>query len=363
MAPSKLHDPAFRTWFSTYHRLGASPGAVIALDRMNSVIDVRHLLPAIRVPTLVLNRIGTGASIIEPGRYVATHIPGAKLVELPGSDYLTFAGDIDALVDEIEAFVTGARPSPTRTTVLATVMVIEIVDAAGQAIALGDRRWGDLLQRFHSLARREINRFRGGVHASGEDRLVATFDGPARAIRCASAINMATRGLGLTTHAGLHTGECEVHGDRVGGIAAPIAAWVASQAALYETLVSGTVKDLAAGAEIRFLDRGARPMRGGAGEWRLHAVLSTEEPLTAPMAEPPPCSHPRAELTRRERDVLPLVARGLSNRQIADQLSIGERTAESHVASILSKWRLASRAQLATAAAPASTPIEEPSQR
>ena len=200
---------------------------------------------------------------------------------------------------------------------------------------------------------RELGHFRGRALELTGDRVVATFDGPARAIRCAAAIGDAARDLGLATRAGLHTGECEVRGERVSGVAVPLAAWVASQAAPDEILVSSTVKDLVAGAGLRFADRGTRALAGRTGDWRLFAVLpdatedSEREPAAAAQPRPAP---PLADLTRREREVLPLVARGLSNRQIADALSIGERTVESHVASILAKWGLASRTQLAAAA-------------
>ncbi len=314
------------------------------------MIDVRHVLPTIRVPTLVLHRLDCQVYNVNHGRYVAAHIPGARLVELPGNDYLPVVGDVDAYVDEIEAFVTGTRPAGVPDYVLATVLVSEVAGTAGQAVALGDRRWTDLHDRFQVLAHRELDHFRGRPLELTGDRVVATFDGPARAIRCAEAIAGAARDLGLPTRAGLHTGECELRDERVSGVAVPLAAWVASQAAPDEILVSSTVKDLVAGAGLHFADRGARTLAGVPGEWRLFAVLpdaaESSEPTVATTQLSVP---PLAALTRRERDVLPLVARGYSNRQIADTLSVGERTAESHVASILAKWGLTSRAQLATA--------------
>ena len=358
-APSVADDPAFRAWFGTFLRLGASPGAAIALERMNAAIDVRHVLPTIGVPTLVLHRLDTRSYRVEEGRYVAARIPGARLVELPGSDYLPFVGDTDALVDEIEAFVTGVRPAGAPDHVLATVLAIEIAGAAGRAVALGDRRWADAQDRFQALAARELGRFRGRALELTGDRVVATFDGPARAIRCAAAIGDAARGLGLATRSGLHTGECEVRGERVSGVAVPLAAWVASQAALDEILVSGTVKDLVAGAGLRFADRGPRKLAGASGEWRLFAVRpdateDTERNADA-TAQPWPAL-PLADLTRREREVLPLVVQGLSNLQIANELSIGERTVESHVANILAKRGVATRMQLAAAAAAGDAP-------
>src|SRR5829696_6181181 len=197
LVPSLASDPAFRTWCSTYQRLGASPGAFVALQRMDAMIDVRHVLPTIRVPTLVLHRLGTRNYNVEHGRYVAAHIPGAQLVELPGVDYFPFAGDADALIDEIEAFVTGTRPAGVPDHVLATVLVSEVAATAGRVVALGDRRWGDLQERFQALASREIARFQGRPREVTGDRAVATFDGPARAIRCAEAIGEAARNLAL----------------------------------------------------------------------------------------------------------------------------------------------------------------------
>src|SRR5829696_474304 len=170
-APSVADDPAFRTWFSTFCRLGASPGAVVALERMDAVIDVRHVLPAIQVPTLVLHRLDTRYYNVEHGRYVAARIPGAQLVELPGADYFPFVGDTNALIDEIEAFVTGTRPVAVPDHVLATVLVSEVAATAGRVVALGDRRWGDLQEQFQALAGREIDRFRGRPREVTGDRV------------------------------------------------------------------------------------------------------------------------------------------------------------------------------------------------
>ena len=273
VAPSVADDPAFRTFFSTLLRLGASPGAVVALERMDALIDVRHVLPTIRVPTLVLHRLDTRCYNVEHGRYVAAHIPGARLVELPGADYLPFVGDTDALIDEIEAFVTGTRPIAVPDHVLATVLVSEVAATAGRVVALGDRRWGDLQERFQALAGREIDHFRGRAREVTGDRVVATFDGPARAIHCAEAIGDAARDLDLPIRSGLHTGECEVRDDQVSGVAVPLAAWIATQAAPDEILVSSTVKDLVAGAGLHFADRGSRSLDGMPGDWRLFAVL------------------------------------------------------------------------------------------
>ncbi len=352
-APSVADDPAFRTWFSTFLRLGASPGAVVTLERMDALIDVRHVLPTIRVPTLVLHRLDTRNYNVEHGRYVAARIPGARLVELPGADYFPFVGDTDALIDEIEVFVTGARPVAVPDHVLATVLVSEVAATAGQVVMLGDRRWGDFQERFQALAVWEIDRFQGRVRELTGDRVLATFDGPARAIRCAEAIGDACRDLALPIRSGLHTGECELRDDHVSGVAVPLAAWIATQAAADEVLVSSTVRDLVAGAGLRFADRGMRSLDGMPSDWRLFAVLPDALEDTEPSDDTTLRSQPGlplARLTRREREVLPLVAQGLSNRQIADELSIGERTVEGHVAHILAKWGLSTRTQLAVTA-------------
>jgi pimeloyl-ACP methyl ester carboxylesterase/class 3 adenylate cyclase/DNA-binding CsgD family transcriptional regulator len=366
VAPSVADDPAFRTWFSTSLRLGASPGAVVTLERMDALIDVRHVLPAIRVPTLVLHRLDTRNYNVEHGRYVAARIPGARLVELPGADYFPFVGDTNALIDEIETFVTGTRPVDVPDHVLATILVSEVAATAGRVVALGDRRWGDLQEQFQALAGREIDRFRGRPREVTGDRVVATFDGPARAIRCAEAITTAVRDLALPIRSGLHTGECEVRDEHVSGVAVPLAAWIATQAAPDEILVSSTVKDLVAGAGLHFTDRGPRSIDGLPGAWRLFALLPESEQDADPgsgrtnRAEPIRSMPADAPLTRREREVLPLVAQGLSNRQIAGELSIGERTVEGHVANILAKWGLATRTQLAVAATAGDNPGDAP---
>ena len=296
---------------------------------------------------------------VEHGRFVAAHIPGARLVELPGVDYFSFVGDSDALIDEIQDFVTGTRPLAVPDHVLATVLVSEVAATAGRVVAFGDRRWGDLQERFQALAGREIGCFRGQLRELTGDRVVATFDGPARAIRCAEAIGNATRDLDLPIRSGVHTGECEVRDDHVSGVAVPLATWIATQAATGEILVSSTVKDLVAGAGLRFADRGTRSLDGMPDDWRLYAVLPDALKGTEPSGDSTVRSRsalPLTELTRREREVLPLVAQGLSNLEIADTLSIGERTVESHVASILAKWGLATRTQIAAAATAGDAP-------
>ena len=271
-APSMAHDEGYRQWLGNYLRLAASPGAALAIMRMNMEIDVRHVLPAIRVPTLILHRTGERLTRVEQARYMAERIPGAKLVELPGMDHTPYAGDADAIADEVEEFLTGVRHRAEPDRVLATVLFTDIAGSTERAVALGDHRWRELLETHHTLVRRELARFRGREIDTAGDGFLATFDGPARAIRCACAAGDAVRQIGIEIRAGLHTGECEVMGDRVGGIAVHIGARVAALAAPGEVLVSSTVKDLVAGSGLEFEDRGTHLLKGIPGEWRLFSV-------------------------------------------------------------------------------------------
>lgn len=259
---------------SAFFRQSASPGAALALLRMNTEIDIRHVLPAIRVPTLVLHRTGDTDASIEEGRWIATRIPGARLVELAGEDHLPWVGDQDAVLDEVEEFLTGVRRGPDPDRVLTTVLFVDVVGSTAKAAEVGDRCWRELLERFHAVIRAALSRFRGRVVDTAGDGVFATFDGPARAIRCAWAILEAVRELGLEARAGLHTGEVELLGEKVGGIAVHIGARVTAEAGPGEVLVSGTVKDLVAGSGIAFADRGARELRGVPGEWRLFTVVA-----------------------------------------------------------------------------------------
>ena len=271
-APSMADDAHFREWWATYLRMGASPGAALALTKMNAGIDVRHVLPSIRIPTLVLHREGDLCLKAKEGRYVASHIPGSKYVELPGVDHLPFVGDQDEILDEIEEFLTGVRHAPDYDRVLATVQFTRVVDGERQAAEMGERRWRDLLERYQAYVRRELELFKGREIEMVGGGLLATFDGPARAIRCACAISDAAARLGIRVKAGLHTGECDVMEDKVGGIAVEIGAHVAERATPGEVLVSHTVKDLVAGSGIRFEERGTYALENVPGEWRLFAV-------------------------------------------------------------------------------------------
>src|ERR1051325_3882473 len=270
-APSVAHDPQFRDWWATYLRMGASPGAAVALTQMNAEIDVRNVLPSIRVPSLVIHRSEDQCLKVEEGRFVAEHIPGAKFVELPGDDHLPFVGDQDAILDEVEEFLTGVRHHIEPDTVLATVMVARLVGIKDLVDRLGPERWAEWWRRLAAHITKEIEWFRGREIDILENRLLAIFDGPARAIRCASAITEYASRLGVQTCTGLHTGECEVVDGHVAGAAAQMCVCVANEAEAGEILVSSTVKDLVAGSGIRFEERGVH-MLSGCGEWRLFAV-------------------------------------------------------------------------------------------
>ena len=271
-APSVAQDEGFKRLTSDYLRWAASPGAALAVMRMNQEIDVRHVLPTVRIPTLILHRTGDLAINVEQGRHMARQIPGAKLIEFPGSDHLFWVGDSDAITDEVEEFLTGVRPRPEPDRVLATVMFTDIVGATEKAARLGDRQWGELLQSHHALVRRELSRYHGREIDTAGDGFFATFDGPARAIRCAYAIRDAVNSLGITIRAGLHTGECEMMGEKIGGIAVHLGARVVAEARSGEVLVSSTVKDLVAGSGLRFIDRGVHTLKGIPGDWNLFAV-------------------------------------------------------------------------------------------
>ena len=275
--PSLAGDAYHREWRSNYLRLAAGPGAAIALLRMNMEIDVRHVLPAIRVPTLVLQRSGDRLTPVGQARHLAGNIPGAKLVELPGADHSPYAGDSDAIADEVEEFLTGGRHGPESDRVLATVAFLDIAGSSERATVLGDRRWREVLEQYYVVVRRELARFRGRELDSAGDGVLAAFDGPARAIRCSRRIIDAVRPLGIDVRAGLHSGECEVLGDKLGGIAVHIGARVASLAAGGEVLVSNTVKDLVAGSGIGFQSRGVHALKGVPGEWSVFAVVADSE--------------------------------------------------------------------------------------
>ena len=271
LAPDRADDPAWRKAHGRWERLSASPGAAVAMYQMIFQIDVRHLLSAIRVPTLVVYRTAD-IQHAAGSRYLGAHIPGAKVVELPGSTYWPYLGDQDAILDEIEEFLTGVRPVPAPDRALATVLFTDIVSSTERAATLGDDAWTRTLDRHDAQVAREVERHRGRRINTTGDGMLATFDGPARAVRCAQAICGAVRSLGIEVRAGLHTGEIEHRGADIGGIAVHIGQRVSALAGPGEVLVSSTVKDLVAGSGITFADRGSHVLKGVPDEWRVFAV-------------------------------------------------------------------------------------------
>ena len=271
-APSRQNDDELRQWWARLQRVAASPGMVHNIFSLYPALDIREVLPAIQAPTLVVHRRGDRMINLAMGRYLADHIPGAKLVELDGSDHLFFTGDADAIVDEIQEFLTGVRPQPPVERVLATVLFTDIVGSTERAAELGDEAWLELLRSHDALVRRQLERFQGREVNTMGDGFIATFDGPARAIRCATAIRDAVRAVGLEVRAGLHTGEVELSDGDVAGIAVHLAARVAAAAGAGEVLVSRTVVDLVAGSGLTFAARGRHALKGVPGEWELFAV-------------------------------------------------------------------------------------------
>jgi pimeloyl-ACP methyl ester carboxylesterase len=271
-APSRRDDAEFRQWWARLQRLAASPGMVRNIFALYPQMDIRDVLPTIQVPTLVLHRRGDRMISIELGRYLADHIPGAKLVDLDGEDHLFFTGDSDAILDEIQEFLTGARSMPSPERVLSTVLFTDVVGSTERAVDLGDERWRELLRSHDARVRSQLERFQGREVNTTGDGFVATFDGPARAIRCAVAIRDAVGALGLEVRAGVHTGEVEMRDADISGIAVHLAARVAAAAGAGEVLVSRTVVDLVAGSGLTFTDRGEHSLKGVPGEWRLFAV-------------------------------------------------------------------------------------------
>jgi class 3 adenylate cyclase len=273
-APSLDEDPAAQEWLGRYRRAAMSPDGIEAVIAMFLDTDVRHVLPTLHVPTLVLHRHGDRVVNWRASKWMAEQIPGARRVELPGQDHFPWAGDSDAIVEEVRAFLTGTRVADEPDRVLATVMFTDVVGSTERAAALGDRRWTALLDAHDDAVRRELVAYRGREIKTMGDGFLATFDGPARGIRCARAIRDAAANLDVDVRVGLHTGEIELRDDDVGGIAVHIGQRVAAAAQPSEIVVSSTVKDLVAGSGIEFEDRGERELKGVPGTWRLFAVTN-----------------------------------------------------------------------------------------
>jgi class 3 adenylate cyclase len=273
-APSGASDEEFAAWWGHLLRSGTSPHAALRLMRMYLDIDVRPALTALTAPTLILQRTGDRVAPVSWGRALAAMIPHCRYVELPGEDHAWFVGDHDPILDEIEEFVTGTRREREPERILATVLFTDIVNSTGHAASVGDRDWGRMLERHDELVRRELARFRGREIKHTGDGFLAAFDGPARAVQCAAAISQGVRRLGLEVRAGVHTGECEVRGSDLAGMAVHIGARVGATAGSGEVLVSNTVKDLVIGSGLQFTDRGPRELKGVPGEWRLYALAA-----------------------------------------------------------------------------------------
>jgi class 3 adenylate cyclase len=277
LAPSKASDPTFKEWVDRLSRYGSSPGSIVALDQMNWLIDLRSVLPSVHVPTLVLHPIDDHVVRIEHGRYIAEHIPGAKLVEYPSTDHLFFVnpGTRAFVMGEIRKFVRNLRPSTESDRVLATILFSDIVDSTRQALQLGDVAWGKLLERYKESAQTQLSAHRGQLIKMMGDGLLAIFDGPTRAVHCACALRDQVRSLGLGVRAGLHTGECILREGDVEGIAVHIAERITALANKDEVLVSRTVRDITAGSNIAFKERGSRVLKGLEGGWETYSAQIT----------------------------------------------------------------------------------------
>jgi class 3 adenylate cyclase len=271
-APTVADDPDVTRWSAKLERYAASPAMVAKLFEMFYDTDVRAILSSVAVPTLVLHRKGDRVVNVRSGRYIAERIPGAKFVELPGADHAGWAGDTDAVMDEIQEFLTGVRGEPNIDRVLATVMFTDIVDSTKTAAEVGDRRWREVLDEHDKIIHRYVDQFRGRYIKHTGDGSLATFDGPGRAIQCARAAADSVEKLGIQIRIGLHTGEVELRGEDVGGIGVHIAARVCALAAAHEVLVSSTVKDLVVGSRVSFDARGEHELKGVPDRWRLFAV-------------------------------------------------------------------------------------------
>jgi class 3 adenylate cyclase len=272
LAPSIVSSPEARRHWARIERLTATPDVLGAATQAVLESDVSDVLPAIQPSVLVISRSDDRHVPSEHGRYVASRIPDAKLVELPGQDHVPFAGDVDALLDEVQEFLTGVRPSPTFERVLATVLFTDIVGSTERLSALGDHRWRHVLNDHHAIVRKNLEYFRGVEIDTAGDGFLATFDGPARAIQCACAIRDEVKTLGIEIRAGLHTGEVEYGDGDLAGLAVHIGARVAAGASASEVLVSRTVKDLVTGSGITFAERGERVLKGVSGSWQLYAA-------------------------------------------------------------------------------------------
>ena len=364
-APSQLANPEVAAWWGKFTQMSASPGDARDLLRMNTLIDIRDILPSIRVPTLVIHANQDKVAPIEAGRYIAEHIPGARMMELDSIDHWPYFGDADLVLGEIEEFETHphlflagdgahdlgldlelftlARERELQRHARAHRMRNGVLEVDATLREVGGKQWTDLVDRHHSVVRKALTRYSGREIEAGEKGITAVFDGTARAIRCALEIRDELLDLGLRIRAGVHAGECEVAGGRPRGMALHVASTVMAAARPGEVVVSSTVKDLVVGSGLEFAERGTHEFSGVPGSWSLFAV-GGDQP--APVELPHPVV--TAALSRREREVAQLLAQGLSNREIAERLYLSERTVDNHVHHILAKLGFDSRVQVAT---------------
>jgi pimeloyl-ACP methyl ester carboxylesterase/DNA-binding CsgD family transcriptional regulator len=351
-APEQAKDDRFRNWWARYERLSCSPSAAIALARMNAAIDVRSIVQTIRVPTLIIHRTDDARIKFAGGRYLAQHIKDARFVEIPGRDHPIWTGDVDRVVDEIEEFVTGARPDPSHDRVLATMLIAILVSPGKIAAQLGEQHWRERVERFRQDANDIIARHRGEPISVGTEEIGARFDGPARSVRCALSLCQAAAALKLALASGIHAGEISLQGNRPSGIALHVTHRIAAEARSGDVLVSAVVADLAAGSGLHFVDRGTAQMDGLEHPLRLLSVMQEQhlERVNAVKRTPD-----LAALSDRENEVLALVAHGLSNAVIAQRLRLSDHTVKRHVANILLKLDLPTRAAAAALAARQST--------
>jgi pimeloyl-ACP methyl ester carboxylesterase/DNA-binding CsgD family transcriptional regulator len=347
-APGRVADPRFQAWWARFERLSATPTAAVALARMNAEIDVRAVLGSIRVPTLVIHRVDDSRVKLAGGRYLAEKIAGARRVEIPGRDHVVWSGDTDRVVDEIEEFLTGMRSTPVLNRVLSTVLAARLVAPERVAVRLGDRRWSERLGRLHEEAADAISRHGGQPIGRSASGFTARFDGPARAVRCALRLREAADALELDLAAGVHTGEIEINGDTVSGLVLHVAERIAAVAGAGEVIASGLVGDLVAGSGLRFSERPAARIEGIDSPLRLLSAVVEQHLQPAAARSAAPAS--LAGLSAREREVLALIAEGLSNAAIAQRLRLSDHTVKRHVANILLKLDLPTRAAAAALA-------------
>jgi len=348
-APDRVSDSRFQEWWGHFERQSASPTAAVALARMNAEIDVRGVLPSIRVPTLIVHRTGDARVKVGGGRYLAEKIAGARYIEVPGRDHPIWTGDVDRVVDEIEHFLTGARNvTAIHDRVLATILAAHLVAPVRQAARLGDKGWNAILDRLRESASDAIARYGGHLIGITGEEITARFDGPARAVRCALAIADRAEGLDASLALAVHTGEIEIRENVVSGLAIHVAKQIATRAKQGQILVSGVVNDLVAGSGLEFAPQESQQLEGLEAPLRVLSVVNQPHNVPRPHRA---AADDLAVLSQREREVLAHVSEGLSNAAIARRLKLSEHTVKRHVANILLKLDLPTRAAAAALAA------------